>query len=100
MTIAVDWDIKHQTKQTNKTDRFFLLVRYNKLEMVHCIYGEVTGYNNQIKIVFLSPKMVFVLANSLDPDEISHNATFHQGLHCLLKYTSSTQRVKEVNTAT
>ena len=24
------------------------------------------------------------LANSEDPDEILHNATFHQSLHCLL----------------
>ena len=23
------------------------------------------------------------LANSEDPDEMQHNATFHQGLHCL-----------------
>ena len=25
------------------------------------------------------------LANNEDPDEMSHNATFHQGLHCLLR---------------
>ena len=25
------------------------------------------------------------LANSEDPDEMQHNAAFHQGLHCLLK---------------
>ena len=68
--------------------------------MVHCIYGEVTGYNFQIKIVFFSPKIIFVSANSLDPDEMSHNATFHQGLHRLSKSTSSAQRVKQVNTAT
>ena len=24
------------------------------------------------------------LTNSKDPDEIQHNAAFHQGLHCLL----------------
>ena len=24
-------------------------------------------------------------ANSEDPDEMQHNAAFHQGLHCLLK---------------
>ena len=24
------------------------------------------------------------LANSEDPDEMQHNAAFHQGLHCLL----------------
>ena len=31
-------------------------------------------------------KIVFVLANSADPDEMLHIAAFHQGLHCLLKY--------------
>ena len=25
------------------------------------------------------------LANSKDPDEMQHNAAFHQGLHCLLR---------------
>ena len=24
------------------------------------------------------------LANSEDPDEMQHNAAFHQGLHCLI----------------
>ena len=27
----------------------------------------------------------FVMANSLDPDEIAHYAAFHLGLHCLRK---------------
>ena len=26
------------------------------------------------------------LANSEDPDEIPHNAAFHQGFHCLLRH--------------
>ena len=26
------------------------------------------------------------LANSESPDEIQHNAAFHQGLHCLLRF--------------
>ena len=26
------------------------------------------------------------LANSEDPDEMQHNAAFHQGLHCLLRF--------------
>ena len=30
--------------------------------------------------------MCFVLANSADPNEMSHYATFHLGLHCLPKY--------------
>ena len=34
---------------------------------------------------FLSLKIVFILANSADPDEMPHKAAFHLGLHCLLK---------------
>ena len=29
------------------------------------------------------------LANSVDPDEMQHNAAFHQGLHCLLRSKES-----------
>ena len=36
--------------------------------------------------VHLSLKVVLNLANSVDPDEMQHNAAFHQGLHCLPKY--------------
>ena len=35
---------------------------------------------------FMSQRIVFILANSADPDEMPHNAAFHQGLHCLPKY--------------
>ena len=34
-------------------------------------------------IVFLSLKIGFVLANSVDPDEMLYYVAFHQGLHCL-----------------
>ena len=36
---------------------------------------------------FLSLKVVFILANSSDPDEMQHYAVFHLGLHCLPKNT-------------
>ena len=36
--------------------------------------------------VFLSLKLVSILANSADPDEMQHiYAAFHLGLHCLPK---------------
>ena len=31
-------------------------------------------------------KIVFVIANSADPDEMPHDVAFHLGLHCLSKY--------------
>ena len=34
----------------------------------------------------MSLKVVFILANSADPDEMLPNATFYLGLHCLPKY--------------
>ena len=30
--------------------------------------------------------IVFVSANSVDPDEMPHHVAFHLGLHCLPKY--------------
>ena len=41
------------------------------------------------EFVFLSLKVLkvdFVLANSVDHDEMPHYGTFHLGLHCLPKY--------------
>ena len=37
-------------------------------------------------MLFLSALINFVLANSVDPDEMPHYAAFHLGLHCLSKY--------------
>ena len=46
------------------------------------------GFSVQISIngVFLSLKIVFILANSADPDEMLPYAAFHLGIHCLRKY--------------
>ena len=37
-------------------------------------------------LLFMSLKIVFILANSADSDEMPHYAAFHLGLHCLTKY--------------
>ena len=37
------------------------------------------------------------LANSEDPDEMQHNAAFHQYLHCLSGLKHSTLKVIEVH---
>ena len=36
--------------------------------------------------VFLFLKVVLILENSANSDEMQHNAAFHLGLHCLPKY--------------
>ena len=40
-------------------------------------------YNFQAEIVFLSLKVICVVANSVDPDEILHYKALPLGLHCL-----------------
>ena len=45
---------------------------------------------SQVKVsklsVFLSLKVILILANSADPDGMQHYAAFHLGLHCLPEY--------------
>ena len=56
--------------------------------MVYCIIQGATDYNfflNKI-VVFFSMKSIFVLANSVDPNEMPHYAAFNLGLHCLQLY--------------
>ena len=36
--------------------------------------------------IFVSLKILLILANSADPDEMQHDAAFHLGLHCFTKY--------------
>ena len=44
----------------------------------------MSGYNFQKILYFLSEDLFYLY--SVDPDEMQHYATFHQGLHCLQKY--------------
>ena len=48
----------------------FGLIQQIKIRIVHCLYQVVTGYSFWIKNVFLSLKIVLVLVNSVDPDEM------------------------------
>ena len=36
------------------------------------------------------------LTNSEDPDEMPHDAAFHQGLHCLLSQNQSSEKEKSM----
>ena len=40
----------------------------------------------KINFLFLFLKIVFIMANCVDPDEMPHDAAFHLCLHCLPKY--------------
>ena len=35
---------------------------------------------------------MIIFANSADPDEMSHSAAFHQGLHCLPNFSSTVHK--------
>ena len=50
--------------------------------IVYIIYVHqgVTGYYFQIILYFFSVKILYVLANSVDPDEMLHSVAFHQFL--------------------
>ena len=50
--------------------------------MVHCIIQGVTGLISKQNGSF-SLKIIFVLANSVDPDEMPHYAAFNLDLLCL-----------------
>ena len=54
----------------------------NKLGMVHCIIQGVTGLFSKQHCSF-SLEIIFVLANSVDPDEMPHYAAFNLNLLCL-----------------
>ena len=48
------------------------------------VYIILRGHRKEI--VFVSPETDFVLADSADPDEMSHYVAFHLGLQRLPKY--------------
>ena len=47
--------------------------------------------------VFLSPKVVFILENITDHDEMEHHAAFHLRFHCLPKYPFKGSSTNKVN---
>ena len=78
----------------------FILMDYHihietiSMEFSFCI---LRGYQSKFQEhdVFPSLKIVFILSNIADPDEMLPYAAFHLGLHCLPKYIfTGTQNVK------
>ena len=51
------------------------------LVSVVTLRGHRSAFSNND--VFLSLRIVLTLTIIVDPDEMQHNAAFHQGLHCL-----------------
>ena len=46
---------------------------------------------------FLSLKIVFILTNSADPDEMLDYAAFHLGLYCLPKHSVQYKKKRKLN---
>ena len=51
-----------------------------------------------VEICRLTPSILEALANSQDPDEMSQNAVFHLGLHCLPRKNTSLHIYFEIST--
>ena len=51
-----------------------------------CLKVSQVGVSQLRCMSVMSLNIVFTLTNSVDTDEMPHNAAFHQGLHCLSKY--------------
>ena len=66
-------------------DRIPLSIEYSILYFKGCRSNFPQNFND----VFLSLKILFILANCADPDEMLHDAAFHLGFHCLPKYQFS-----------
>ena len=47
--------------------------------------GSTLYVDVSLNLLCYSDSYICTLANSEDPDEMPHNAAFHQGLHCLLR---------------
>ena len=60
--------------------------------MVHVYCEGSKVIISKIKLYFLSEGR-FVLAFSVDPDEIPHYAAFHLGLYCLPRFTFRSQKL-------
>ena len=48
-------------------------------------FCEILSHSVRYDCILLSEDFSF--ANSVDPDEMQHYVAFHQGLHCLQKYS-------------
>ena len=68
---------------TVKTPSSSLIIPFG---LIQINLGLSIVYNFQLRLYYLSLKIISVTANSVDPDELWHNMAFHLGLHCLPKY--------------
>ena len=74
--------------QISYSDRFSQTYWYNKYRIsILCLCGQRLKFLNCD--AFMSLKIVFIFANSADPDEMPPYVAFHLVLHCLPKTEST-----------
>ena len=56
----------------------------------------MSGYNFQKDIILFCLKIIFTFTNSVDPDEMQHDAASHLDLHCLQMYSFRGSRIQRV----
>ena len=64
----------------------FLTNWYDKYGTVHSVLKGGHMYNFLNYDIYLFPKIVLIIANSVDTNEMQHYAAFHLGLHYLPNY--------------
>ena len=55
-----------------------------RLSIIYILRGHRNKFPNYV--AFQSLRIVFILENSADPDEMQYSAAFHLGLHCFSQY--------------
>ena len=96
-----------RTNRRNRTNFYSILVNYGFLTLLrpvkfsiklhtvksgsdgplYILRGHRLLFQNKIHVLYFFPRrLIFVCANSVDPDEMPHYVAFHLGLRCLPKY--------------
>ena len=73
----------------------YISVKQNSVELFRATWLFCFKYD-----VFLSYKVVLILANGADTGEIQHYVAFYLGLHCLPNYHYGNSSIQRVNTLT
>ena len=78
-------------KRSKVTDYAALTILYKGIsncftETMHEGTNLYNHHSSSLALCILETPKCVTLANSADPDEMQHDAAFHQGLHCLLRF--------------
>ena len=82
-------------KRCYKGTALFLVAK-TPVSLNHNGLPNIEGYrldnSGNYLTIYLLPSDSYIEANSEGPEEMPHNAAFHQGLHCLLRQKRSSEK--------